>query len=239
MMHTAKQYEQAMASMGKVQEKTRKIAREVLEAADKSGHWSPLLWGLNPASKPEHSSGYAIDFMTYSDTLSGDYIAEYLWLHRKRLGLKWVIFKQRVRSTTPGKGDNWRPMEDRGNSTANHFDHVHCFFDNTPYVAPVESNTNSPYYTVEEGDTLSRIAIRFNTTVSLLLVANPQIKDPNFIKVGDKISLHFKTTYVVKRGDNLTAIAKAYHTTVTDIMRLNPNIRDADLIYPGQVIRVP
>lgn len=44
-------------------------------------------------------------------------------------------------------------------------------------------------YTVKAGDTLSKIASRNGMTLAQLLLANPQIKDPNRIKVGDPINL--------------------------------------------------
>lgn len=44
-------------------------------------------------------------------------------------------------------------------------------------------------YTVKTGDTLSRIASRNGLTLTQLLQANPQITDPNKIKVGDAINL--------------------------------------------------
>ena len=44
-------------------------------------------------------------------------------------------------------------------------------------------------YTVKAGDTLSKIASRNGLTLAQLLQANPQIKDPNRISVGDPINL--------------------------------------------------
>lgn len=44
-------------------------------------------------------------------------------------------------------------------------------------------------YTVKAGDTLSKIAARNGTTLPQLLQANPQIKDPNKINIGDAINL--------------------------------------------------
>lgn len=44
-------------------------------------------------------------------------------------------------------------------------------------------------YTVKPGDNLSRIATRNGMTLAQLLQANPQIKDPNRISVGDVINL--------------------------------------------------
>jgi LysM repeat protein len=44
-------------------------------------------------------------------------------------------------------------------------------------------------YTVKSGDLLSTIAARFHVTLAELEAANPQITDPNKIKVGDKITI--------------------------------------------------
>ena len=44
-------------------------------------------------------------------------------------------------------------------------------------------------YTVKPGDTLARIATRSGMTLAQLLKANPQIKDPNKIKVGDVVNV--------------------------------------------------
>ena len=39
-------------------------------------------------------------------------------------------------------------------------------------------------YTVKPGDTLSKIAKTYNTTVPAILALNPSIKDPNLIRPG-------------------------------------------------------
>ena len=44
-------------------------------------------------------------------------------------------------------------------------------------------------YTVRPGDTLSKIAMRNGVTLAQLLQANPEVKDPNKIKVGDVINV--------------------------------------------------
>ena len=78
----------------------------------------------------EHPLGRACDFMlssggampTPEKVALGHRIAEFLIEHGRRLGVKYVIYRQRIyHMSTPG----WRPMADRGSITANHFDHVH------------------------------------------------------------------------------------------------------------------
>ena len=48
---------------------------------------------------------------------------------------------------------------------------------------------NSSSITIKAGQTLSGIAAQNNTTVSKLLAATPQIKNPNVIYAGAKISV--------------------------------------------------
>ncbi len=53
---------------------------------------------------------------------------------------------------------------------------------NIPVTKPAP--TKYANYTVLPGDTLSKIAKMFGTTVADILKANPSIKDPNLIHVG-------------------------------------------------------
>ncbi|MFF0310622.1 hypothetical protein ACFYSC_24595 [Streptosporangium sp. NPDC004379] len=76
----------------------------------------------------EHPLGRACDFMmstggstpTAGHVGLGDEIAAWALKNRTRLGVKYVIWRQRINS-----GTGWRAMSDRGGVTANHFDHVH------------------------------------------------------------------------------------------------------------------
>ena len=46
------------------------------------------------------------------------------------------------------------------------------------------------YYTVKEGDCMSTIADRHQTSVVKLMLLNPHIKNPHLIHPGDVIRLH-------------------------------------------------
>ncbi|MED4922887.1 LysM peptidoglycan-binding domain-containing protein [Anoxybacillus geothermalis] len=58
-------------------------------------------------------------------------------------------------------------------------------------VSAVDATRSKPtpqYYTVQKGDTLAKIATKFNTTVAALQKLN-NIKNPNLIRVGQKLRL--------------------------------------------------
>ena len=52
----------------------------------------------------------------------GNQVAAYAISHASSLGVKYVIYRQRIYDM---RNPGWRSMEDRGGITANHFDHVH------------------------------------------------------------------------------------------------------------------
>jgi hypothetical protein len=73
------------------------------------------------AGTSDHPSGKALDFMV--DRATGNALAACALRDQKALGVSYVIWRQRINF-----GSGWKPMEDRGGVTANHFDHVHVSF---------------------------------------------------------------------------------------------------------------
>jgi LysM repeat protein len=114
----------------------------------------------------------------------------------------------------------------------------------TVYVtAPPPTSPPPPpagqFYYAQPGDTLRKIAARFNTTVDAIIKANPQIANPNLIYVDQAIAIPAGTaSYTVQRGDTLRIIASRFGTSVDSLLALNPGIKNPNLIYVGQVIRV-
>jgi hypothetical protein len=74
------------------------------------------------AGASDHPAGLAVDFMV--DRSTGDALASCALANMDALGIKYVIWEQRI-----NHGNGWKPMEDRGGDTANHFDHVHISFE--------------------------------------------------------------------------------------------------------------
>lgn len=112
-------------------------------------------------------------------------------------------------------------------------------------IVPLSSNQTgqSQVYTVKRGDTLSKIAMKYNTTVQVIAQDN-HITNVNLIYPGQKLVIRDACRYdcghrlyTVKPGDSLWTIARRYNTTIANIVRLN-RIQNPRLIYPGQVFRI-
>ncbi|MFG1624563.1 SH3 domain-containing protein [Kribbella sp. NPDC049227] len=73
-------------------------------------------------SGSEHSSGRALDIMVSGS--EGQEVADWLHANYKKLGISQLIWSQHI-WTVQRSSEGWRAMEDRGGTTANHYDHVH------------------------------------------------------------------------------------------------------------------
>jgi len=57
------------------------------------------------------------------------------------------------------------------------------------FMLPVGAQAQSGTYTVQPGDSMWKIAVRYQIGVSELITANPQIKNPSLIYAGQKINI--------------------------------------------------
>lgn len=105
---------------------------QVRDEVDKRFGPFPAIGCYRPGNDGEHSLGRACDFMldsggvlpSASKVQLGYDIAAWAQANAARLGIMYVIYRQHIWDVRmPSSG--WRPMEDRGSITANHFDHVH------------------------------------------------------------------------------------------------------------------
>jgi uncharacterized YkwD family protein/spore coat assembly protein SafA len=96
-------------------------------------------------------------------------------------------------------------------------------------------------YTVQRGDTLYKIATRYNMTVGEILGANPSITNASMIYVGQKITIPTTklVSYTVQRGDTMWGIAKKFEISYSELTKANPNITNPAMIYVGQKVMIP
>ena len=122
----------------------------------------------------------------------------------------------------------------------------------TAMVSAEPAQQTTTTYVVQWGDTMFRIAVRFNTTVQAIAQAN-NIANPNLIFAGQTLIIPTGGTvpptappstpggtviYTVQPGDYLAKIARQFNTTVSAILSVN-NIANPNLIFPGQQLVIP
>lgn len=113
------------------------------------------------------------------------------------------------------------------------------------------------HYVVQPGDTLSKIAARYGTTVGAIMAANG-LRNADYIYAGQQLVIPqcqvapppapvpppppppvpCGQVYVVQPGDTLSRIALRHHTTVQALATAN-GLRYPYVIYPGQRLVVP
>ena len=103
---------------------------------------------------------------------------------------------------------------------------------------------------INRGDTVSGIALRYNTTVEQLVALNRLPGNGNLIYAGQTLRVPVpapppgpamrEATYVVRPGDTLIGIARRYHNDPTWIARRN-SLRSSRMVLIGQrlVVLVP
>lgn len=89
-------------------------------------------------------------------------------------------------------------------------------------------------YTVKKGDSLYKIANKYNTTVSLLLKTN-NLSNASLV-VGQKLIIPSTSTYIVQKGDSLYKIANKFNTSVEQLK--SKNNLNTNVLQIGQVLNI-
>lgn len=118
-------------------------------------------------------------------------------------------------------------------------------------LAPSAPVTAGATHTVQPGENLYRIALRYGVTVQALSECN-NIYNPDHLFAGQKLIIpgsptepsaayqpeHASTTHTVQHGETLSSIAHHYNVALWTLIRVN-NIANPMLIRPGQVLTIP
>ena len=108
--------------------------------------------------------------------------------------------------------------------------------------AATSTGAKAPYESIvvkaAKGDSLTKIAKRYGTTVASIVSLN-RLPNPNALKAGQELIVHaaLPFQYTVNKGDTLTSIAKRYNTTVPKLLVLN-RLPDANKIKVGQKLLI-
>jgi len=106
-------------------------------------------------------------------------------------------------------------------------------------VPPGPPPTAGIYYTVQPGENLFRIALRYGTTVDAVVAAN-NLPDRSYVQAGQVLLIPVSppagtTAYVVQPGDTLYSIARRFGTTAEMLAALN-GIAPPYTIKVGQML---
>lgn len=112
------------------------------------------------------------------------------------------------------------------------------------FVAPAQaaeaSGLCSQYHTVQYGENLFRIGLRYGLTVTQMQSMNG-LANPNWIYAGQSLCVRTQATpriYVVQPGDWIAKIARQFGVSPTVLAQVN-HLWNPNTIYVGQVLVIP
>jgi murein DD-endopeptidase MepM/ murein hydrolase activator NlpD len=111
-------------------------------------------------------------------------------------------------------------------------------------VKPASAQAGGPVYIVQQGDTLSSIATRFNLAIGDLITANPSI-DPNFLSEGQELVIPglegvtgVLETEVIAFGDSLRSLSRRTQVADDQLKKMNRLVSPSEL-YVGVGLIIP
>ena len=130
--------------------------------------------------------------------------------------------------------------------------------DSDPNAVIVLPESGNVYHTVQYGEYLSHIAVRYGVTIQAILQANPNIKNPNLIYAGTVLLIPTGTQtgppappapqpgpvnqcrfqHYVSYGENLSGISAWYGVSPWAVAQAN-NLYNLNHIYAGTYLCIP
>lgn len=251
-------------------------ARNEQEAIEQAQFFVSVLKGLNVdcrlAMDFENFGSLSLDeinfisetFLAEVERLSGKEVIIYsdaynaAYTFSDDLVLKYPIWVADYYVSEPGDG-NWKTWDGFQYTDEGTVIGINGYVDRDLFTSgillrdttPIQNNTTKQPSTqtiiVQCGETLSGIAMEYNTSYEYLAKIN-NISNPNLIYAGQSLivpilennEIHDTShkLYIVQWGDTLTQISLEYGVTIDSLVRLN-NIINPNLIYVGQILRIP
>ncbi|MHA6618073.1 LysM peptidoglycan-binding domain-containing protein [Pseudonocardia sp. DLS-67] len=108
-----------------------------------------------------------------------------------------------------------------------------------PEPGPPPDADRPATHTVQPGETLARIALRYQVPLEQIAEQNA-IADPDRIQAGASLVIRPAppNEIAIPEGATLTGLASRHNITVSQLLRLNPEIADADRIVAGARLRI-
>jgi LysM repeat protein len=108
-----------------------------------------------------------------------------------------------------------------------------------PQPGPAPDANRPVTHTVQPGETLARIALRYQVPLEQIAEQNA-ISDPDRIQAGKNLEIRPAppNEIVIPAGATLTGLASRHNVTVSHLLRLNPQIADSDRIVAGARLRI-
>ncbi|MDR0267777.1 LysM peptidoglycan-binding domain-containing protein [Paenibacillus sp.] len=103
---------------------------------------------------------------------------------------------------------------------------------------------------VKSGDTLYELSKKYNVPLQKIIDTNPQISDPNELKIGQKVKIPAEPVqvpsndqiihkHVVKQGDTLWKLSKAWGVSLKGMIDANPQLKNPNALLVGEVVNIP
>lgn len=110
----------------------------------------------------------------------------------------------------------------------------------TPGRTPVPDDSQVYYHQIQDGETLTGIAIIYGIDLEYLIYTNDSL-DPELPLPGQLLQIPTGGAYVVQQGNTMMGIATLFNMSPEDLLRANEGRLDPDnlLIRPGDILLIP